>query len=243
VTGSGQGIGKSIAKDLSHRGFAVVIAERDAQNAHQVAYDINEGGGKALALPVDITDSAAVGEMAARAEAEFGGVDVFVSSARWSGLKPTPVADISDEDWNRALNVNVTGTFNCVRAVVPGMMRRQSGRIIILSSATVTLPPVQPYVHYLTTKAALIGMTRGLARELGPSYITVNAVLPGSVETGVDRPGLSIEERRKRAISSQSLPEVIQSQDISGVVAFLASDEARMITGQSFTVDGGRSFL
>jgi 3-oxoacyl-[acyl-carrier protein] reductase len=243
ITGSGQGIGKRIAEDLAGRGFAVVIAERNAEHAHRVAEEICSRGGKALAIPLDITDSAAAREMVARAEAEFGAVDVFVSSARWSGLRPTPVSEISDEDWSRALDVNVTGTFNCVRAVVPGMTKRRYGRIIILSSATVTLPPMQPYVHYITTKAALIGMTRALARELGPSFITVNAVLPGSVETGVDRPGLSDEERRKRATSSQSLPEVIQPQDISGIVAFLTSDEARMITGQSFTVDGGRSFL
>ena len=137
----------------------------------------------------------------------------------------------------------MTGTFNCVRAVVPRMMGRRNGSIVILSSATVTLPPAQPYVHYITTKAALIGMTRALARELGPSRINVNAVLPGSVETEVGRPGLSDEERRKRAVANQSIPEVIRSEDITGIVAFLVSDESRLITGQSITVDGGRSFL
>jgi len=243
ITGAGQGIGRSVAEDLAARGFSVVIADRDAANAEAGSAGIREEGGSALAAPVDITDPSMVAEMVARAEAAFGGIDALVGCARWSGLKPTPVVEISDHDWNLALEVNVTGTFNCVRAVVPRMMGRRNGSIVILSSATVTLPPAQPYVHYITTKAALIGMTRALARELGPSRINVNAVLPGSVETGVGRPGLSEEERRKRAGANQSIPEVIRSEDITGIVAFLVSDESRLITGQSITVDGGRSFL
>ena len=134
-----------------------------------------------------------------QAKERFGRIDVLVNNARWTGLRPTPVAEISDEDWQRTINVNLTGAFNCVRAVVPTMIEQKSGRIIMMSSATVTLPPARPYVHYITTKAALIGMARSLARELGPHYITVNSVLPGSVETGVARPHLSAEQRKAQA--------------------------------------------
>ncbi|MFN7634686.1 MAG: SDR family NAD(P)-dependent oxidoreductase, partial [Acetobacteraceae bacterium] len=167
----------------------------------------------------------------------------LVTCARWTGLVPTPVAEIADADWRRAMDVNVTGTFNCVRAVVPSMSARRRGRIVILSSATVTLPPARPYVHYLTTKAALIGMTRGLAKELGAVGITVNAVLPGSVETGVPRPHLGADDRAARAAARQSVPVPVRPEDVAAAIVFLVCDETGMITGQSITVDGGRSFL
>jgi 3-oxoacyl-[acyl-carrier protein] reductase len=243
ITGAGQGIGRAIAEDLAGRGYAVVVAEREPDRAREVAAAIEAAGGLALPAVVDVTDATAVQAMVDTVKARYGRIDVLVSSARWTGLRPTPVAQITDEDWARALNVNVTGAFHCVRAVTPTMIAQDSGRIIVLSSATVTLPPARPYVHYITTKAALIGMVRALAKELGPNHITVNAVLPGAVETGVERPHLTVEQRRARAAESQSIPELIESGDITGAVAFLASDESRFITGQSITVDGGRSFL
>lgn len=242
VTGSGQVIGRDIAGDLARRGYAVVVAERDETRARAAAAEIGEGGGEALAVPVDVTEPGTVAAMVDAAEERFGRIDVLVNNARWTGLRPTPVTDIADEDWHQALAVNVTGAFHCVRAVTPGMIRRGGGRIVMMSSATVTLPPAQPYVHYITTKAALIGMARALARELGPHRITVNCVLPGSIETGVERPHLSEGDRRRRAAATQAIPDLIRSEDVTGAVAFLASAESSFVTGQTLTVDGGRSY-
>ncbi|MHB2263759.1 SDR family NAD(P)-dependent oxidoreductase [Aliihoeflea sp. PC F10.4] len=243
VTGAGQGIGARIAADLAVRGLKVAIADIDEEKAEAVAAGIRADGGGAFAAPVDITDPASVAAMVAMTQKRLGGIGAFVSSARWTGLKSTPVEQITDEDWNRAMTVNVTGVFNCIRAVTPAMIVQGSGRIVVLSSATVTLPPTRPYVHYITSKAALIGMVRALARELGTHRITVNAVLPGAVETGVERGGLSGDERQLHALNVQSVPEIVRSKDITGIVAFLVSDESSLMTGQSLTVDGGRSFL
>src|SRR5690606_6068485 len=149
--------------------------------------EIAAAGGEAMAVPTDVADAASVEAMAARVTREFGAAQILISNARWTALKPTPVQDITDSDWNRALSVNVTGAFHCVRALAPGMIEAGFGRIVILSSATTRLPPSRPYVHYIASKAALVGMTHALARELGPHGITVNAILPGSVETGVAR--------------------------------------------------------
>lgn len=242
ITGGGQGIGRAIARDLAARGIAVAIADINPETAKATAAEIEAAGGTAHAAAVDVADPDAVQELAHKVVQRLGGIDILVCNARWAGLRPTCVTEISDEDWQQALDINVTGAFNCVRAMVPAIRDSRDGRIILMSSATVTLPPARPYLHYITTKAALIGMTRALARELGACGVTVNAVLPGSVETGIERAHIS-SEARAAAAQSQSIPEIIQSDDVTGVVAFLASAESRFITGQSITVDGGRSFL
>ena len=201
VTGAGQGIGRAIALHFAARGANVVLAEQKAETGEAVASEIAAAGGSALLVETDVADPQSVRTMITRATAKFGRIDILISNARWSGLASTPVQDITDADWQRAMDVNVTGAFHCVRSVVPGMIEAGWGRIVILSSSTVLSPPARrPYVHYLSTKAALIGMTRALAVELGAHGITVNAILPGSVETGAARPSpVTTEQREQRA--------------------------------------------
>jgi 3-oxoacyl-[acyl-carrier protein] reductase len=243
ITGAGQGIGRAMALHFAERGVRVVIAEQNAANAAAVAAEIAGQGGAARPITVDVTDPERVRAMVEEACQEFGRIDILINNARWTGLAPTRVADISDADWRRALDVNVTGAFNCVRAVVPLMIRAGWGRIINMSSATVRLPPSRPYVHYITSKAALIGMTRALAKELGTHGITVNALLPGSIETGVARPNpVTSEERETRVKAAQAIPHVLKSGDLAGAAFFLASTEAALITGQSIAIDGGMTF-
>ncbi len=243
ITGSGQGIGRAVALHFASRGYRVGLAERNEAAAHAVAAEIAEAGGEAMAIPTDVTDSASVSACVAQVASAFGGVDILINNARWSGLAPTPVQDLSDADWRQAMEVNVTGAFHCIRAAAPHMIEAGWGRIINMSSATVRKPPSRPYVHYITSKAALIGLTRSLAQELGRHGITVNAILPGAVETGVARPnGLSDADREKNARATQAIPRVLRSGDLAGAAFFLASEEAGFITGQSLAVDGGFSF-
>jgi 3-oxoacyl-[acyl-carrier protein] reductase len=243
ITGAGQGIGRAMALHFAGRGVRVAIAEQSAANAAAVAAEITAAGGEASAIPVDVTDPDGVRAMVERTRQQFGRIDVLINNARWTGLAPTQFQDISDADWRRALDVNITGAFNCTRAVVPFMIAAGWGRIINMSSATVRQPPSRPYVHYITSKAALIGMTRALAKELGTHGITVNALLPGSIETGVARPNpVTTEERAMRVKAGQAIPHVLQSGDLAGAAFFLASDEAAFITGQSIAVDGGMTF-
>lgn len=243
VTGGGQGIGRAFCIGLAERGYRVVIAEMDEKAGAGVESEIKSGNGAARFVRTDITDSAAANSMAEQALAAYGRIDILVNNARWSGLKPTPIEDVTDADWAKALQVNVTGAFNCTRAVVPYMKSASWGRIVNMSSATFLMPPPRPYVHYVTTKAALLGFTRGLAVELGGFGITVNAILPGSVETGVERPGQPPRaDRDFRAIQQQAIKRREVPEDMVGALAFLISDDASFITGQGLNVDGGYAF-
>jgi 3-oxoacyl-[acyl-carrier protein] reductase len=243
ITGGGQGIGRALSLHFAERGLRVAIAEKNAERAAAVAAEIAARGGAARAITTDVADPDAVRAMVATVQESFGRVDILINNARWTGLAPSRVQDISDADWRRALDVNVTGAFNCVRAVAPAMIAAGWGRIINMSSATVRSPPARPYVHYITSKAALIGMTRALAKEFGEFGITVNAILPGSIETGIARPNpITSADREARAKASQAIPRVLTSGDLTGTAYFLASDESAFITGQSIAVDGGLTF-
>ena len=243
VTGGGQGIGRAFCLGLAKRGYRVVIAEMDEANGAGVESAIKAGNGAAKFVRTDIVDSSQVNAMADAALSAFGRIDILVNNARWSGLKPTPIEEIKDEDWAKAMKVNVSGAFHCARAVVPHMKAQKWGRIVNMSSATFLMPPPRPYVHYVTTKEALLGFTRGLAVELGGFGITVNAILPGSVETGVERPGQpSRADRDARALVQQAIKRRETPEDMVGALAFLVSDEASFITGQGLNVDGGYAF-
>ena len=266
VTGGGQGIGRAFCIGLAERGYRVVIAEMDEKNGASVEAEIAQGNGSAKFVRTDITDSAAVDAMAASAMSAFGQIDVLVNNARWSGLKPQPIEEITDEVWTKALNVNLSGAFHCSRAVVPHMKARKWGRIVNMSSATFLMPPPRPYVHATpdldpqiadqVAPGQHVGADRQIQLadpvghghivqmvELGGFGITVNAILPGSVETGVERPGQPARaDRDVRALAQQAIKRRETPEDMVGALAFLVSDEASFITGQGLNVDGGYAF-
>ena len=242
VTGAGQGIGRAFAHGLAAAGAAVVVADLDEANARSVAREIEDAGGAALGVRVDVADEGAVEDMVAAAVGTFGRVDTLLNAAAiFSTLTMKGFEEISVAEWRTVIDVNLTGTFLCARAVAPVMRAQGSGTIINVSSATV-LSGRPDYLHYVTSKAGVIGMTRSLARELGADGVTVNAILPGSVDTGIARDSAR-PEAVAHIVAGQSLKRRLVSDDIVGAAVFLASPAAGAMTGQSLVVDGGMNFL
>jgi NAD(P)-dependent dehydrogenase (short-subunit alcohol dehydrogenase family) len=238
ITGAGQGIGRVFAKAFAAAGAIPVIAERNGERGDAVAAEIAAAGGRARAITTDVADAESVDAMAKAVEAEFGRIDILINNAAiFSTLEMRPFDQIPLAEWEAVLRVNVTGAFLCARAVVAAMRRAGFGRIINMASGAVTLGRPN-YLHYITSKAALEGMTRSLARELGPNGITVNAILPGATFTEIERKTVS-PEQKERIVAMQCIGRPEEPRDLVGTALFLASDAASFLTGQAITVDGG----
>ncbi|HZP78248.1 MAG TPA: 3-oxoacyl-ACP reductase family protein [Pseudolabrys sp.] len=238
ITGAGQGIGRAFAKGYAAAGAVPVIAERNAETAASVAAEILKSGGKCLAVTTDVADPASVAEMARIVEDEFGRIDILVNNAAiFSTLEMRPFEQIPLEEWEEVLRVNVTGVFLCARAVLPAMRKRKWGRIINMASGAVALGRPN-YLHYIASKAALIGMSRSMARELGADNIAVNAILPGATFTEIERKTVT-PEQKQRIIGMQCIPRAETPEDLVGTVLFLSADASAFITGQTINLDGG----
>jgi NAD(P)-dependent dehydrogenase (short-subunit alcohol dehydrogenase family) len=238
ITGAGQGIGRAFAKAFAAEGAIPIIAERNRERGEAVAAEIAAAGGRARAITTDVADPDSVAAMAKAVEAGFGRIDILINNAAiFSMLEMRPFDQIPLEEWEAVLRVNVTGAFLCARAVVGAMRRAGWGRIINMASGAVTLGRPN-YLHYITSKAALDGMTRSLARELGAHGITVNAILPGATFTEIERKTVT-PEQKARIIAMQCIPRPEGPEDLIGTALFLASDAASFLTGQALTVDGG----
>jgi NAD(P)-dependent dehydrogenase (short-subunit alcohol dehydrogenase family) len=238
ITGAGQGIGRVFAKAFAAAGAIPVIAERNAVRGDAVAAEIAAAGGRARAIATDVSDADSVAVMAKAVEQEFGRIDILINNAAiFSTLEMRPFDQIPLAEWEEVLRVNVTGVFLTTRAVVGAMRRAKWGRIINMASGAVTLGRPN-YLHYIASKAALDGMTRSLARELGAHGITVNAILPGATFTEIERKTVT-PEQKERIIAMQCIARAEEPQDLVGTALFLASDAAAFLTGQAVTVDGG----
>lgn len=239
VTGSGQGIGRRLATAFAEQGATVVVADIDGTRAQDVATAI---GADAHAATVDVGEPGSVTDLVEGIVDRHGRLDVLVNSAaRFSTLQMQPFGSISLQEWEAVLRVNLTGTFLCCQAAVPAMAQQGSGRIVNLSSSTV-LTGRPNYAHYVASKAGVVGLTRALARELGPLGVTVNAIMPGSVETEVPRDSVTPEQAQS-IVDAQAIGRRLTVDDMTGAVLFLASPDAEMITGQTVVVDGGLSFV
>jgi len=238
VTGGSQGLGRAFARALAGAGHAVVISDRNLRGAANVVAEIEAAGGTALAVETDVAEEASTQAMAAATQARFGRIDVLVNNAAiFSTLEMRPFDQIPVPEWEQVMRVNITGPFLCARAVLPAMRAGGFGRIVNIASAAVTMGRPN-YLHYITSKSALIGMSRSMARELGTAGITVNSILPGATFTEVERKTVS-PEQRVMIVASQCIPRALAPGDLVGALLFLASDASSFVTGQALTVDGG----
>ena len=239
VTGGGIGIGRAYSLALAKEGARVVVADIQEEEAKRVANEIKQGGGEALAVPVDVASVQKSRAMTDTALQKFGRIDVLVNNAAlYSAIKKKPFAEISEEEWDKVMAVNLKGLFLCAQAVYPAMKRQWKGKIINISSGT-ALGGTPFFLHYVTSKAGVIGFTRALARELGPDNICVNAITPGLTISGPQQEGVLTAEqlqdrRRRRAFQRDQYP-----QDLVGTMIFLCSADSDFITGQTINVDGG----
>jgi 2-hydroxycyclohexanecarboxyl-CoA dehydrogenase len=242
VTGAGSGIGRAIATRLAGEGLGVAVLDLNQEAAEAVAGELSERGLDAVACGgVDVSDRGQVDAAVERVRSEVGPPLVLVNNAGITGFKK--VLDITDEKWDRMMEVNLNGPFYCTQAVLPDMIEAGWGRIVNISSSSAQSGQ-QYMVHYVTSKAGLIGMTKSLALELGPLGITVNTIPPGFIDTpmlrGSEQRGLlggSLEDNaEKTPVRRAGTPE-----DIAYACSFLVSEEASYVTGQVIGVNGGRN--
>ena len=237
VTGSGRGLGFAFAERLGRDGASVVIAEIDGALGAEAQAKLKAQGIDARFIQTDISSEDSVVAMAAAAVEGCDGIDGLVANAGWANNVGGKTFDeITVEVWDRMMAINVRGTWLTIRAVAPLM--RDGGSVVTLSSDTIYWGPPR-LLHYVTSKAAIVGMTRSLARELGPRMIRVNCLLPGLTmgEATKDIPQTRWDDYAERTI----LKRTQQTDDLDGVVAFLLGDDSKFMTGQTLAVDGGFS--
>lgn len=242
VTGGGHGIGKAYCEGFTRAGSRVVVADIDTASAENVAAELgrmSEAG--SMALPVDVADEDSTREMAAKTVEKFGRIDAIVNNAAIFATVPMNrgrIEEISVEEWDSLMAVNLKGVFLACRAVLPAMRRQKSGKIINISSGTaLSGPPGR--IHYVASKAGVIGFSRTLAREVGEDNIQVNILCPGSTLSEVD-PTEEILKMRQSNVDKRALARVQVPQDLVGAVLFMASPLSDFMTGQIMVVDGGQ---
>ena len=238
VTGAARGLGAAYAHAFAQEGAAVCVS--DVLDPASTVAAIGKEGGRAIGVVADVADFAACEAMVARAVGAFGGLDVLVNNAAtFVDLPRRTFLDIGSEEWDRVMAVNVRGSFNCAKAAVPALRKRGGGSIVNIASTT-ALKGIPYTLHYVTSKGAIIAMTRALARELGDSNIRVNALAPGltlseavAAQHETFAPYLEAS-LRGRALKRDQVPD-----DLIGAAVFLASDASAFMTGQTLAVDGG----
>lgn len=234
VTGAGRGIGRAIALKFAGEGANVACVSRTVENSERVANEVRALGRQAWAYAVDVADSKAVASVGERILVEAGRVDILVNNA--GVTRDGLLMRMSDEDWDAVLNTNLKGAFSFTKAFTRSFLKQRAGRIINVSSI-IGLIGNAGQANYAASKAALIGFTKSVARELGSRGITANAIAPGFIET--DMTAALNEEVRQQLLEKIPLASFGQAEDIAAAALFLAGASGRYITGQVLVVDGG----
>jgi NAD(P)-dependent dehydrogenase (short-subunit alcohol dehydrogenase family) len=246
VTGGGKGIGRAIALRFAAEGADVVVSGTTKDALDRVAQEIGERGRRALAVVADVADEADVERLAARTLDEFGTIDILVNNAGIAG--PTALAtDVTREDWDRTLAVNLTGAFLCAKHVLPHLIKQRSGRVINITS----IAGLKAYAWrspYSASKWGMIGLTQSLAEEVGRYDITVNAIAPGPVRgpriesvirNRAAQMNRSFEDVERDYVEPTALKRMVDEEDIAAMAVFLASEEGRNITGETLNISSG----
>jgi 3-oxoacyl-[acyl-carrier protein] reductase len=245
VTGGGHGIGRAYCLGFGGAGARVVVADIDEPAAVKVAKEVNtQTDAKSLSVKVDVSNEASTQMMVQAILDQFGRIDILVNNAAIFATIPMNrggIDTIDPAEWDRMMAVNLKGLFFCSRAVLPTMRRQKSGKIVNISSGT-ALNGSAGRIHYVTSKAGVIGFTRCLAREVGDDNINVNAIAPGST-LSEDNPSEDIIKMRSARVSDRALKRVQLPKDLVGTVLFLSSPLSDFMTGQTVAVDGGVAFL
>jgi NAD(P)-dependent dehydrogenase (short-subunit alcohol dehydrogenase family) len=237
VTGGARHIGAAYSRSLAEEGASVMIA--DLLDGGTVAEEIRSRGGCAAALKIDVSNEEDTNRMAAETVKAFGRIDILVNNAAiFINIQRHPFYEITAEEWDRVSAVNIKGPFLCAKAVFPQMKEQKNGKIINISSSTAYWGTPN-FLHYVVSKAALIGMTRSLARELGEYGICVNAIAPGLVEHEGQNAPKALTELQLKA---RSIKRLQTPADLLGTLVFLASSDSDFMTGQAIVVDGGSVF-
>lgn len=236
ITGGGRGIGRGCAHELARQGCDIILADLIPEDMAKTRSEIEEIGRRCWTFEADVADFDRAHEIVSEVEEETGGVDVLVNNAGASNT--SGIAEITEASFDRTIDINLKGAFNWTHAVVPGMLSRKAGRIVMMSSLNAHTGGVTSAVSrfaYTTAKAGLLGMTRALAKELSP-HVYVNAICPGVIET--ERSNDMIRARKDDLVRGISLGRTGTPADVAQLVAFLALSEPCFITGQDITVDG-----
>jgi 3-oxoacyl-[acyl-carrier protein] reductase len=238
VTGGGRGLGRVFSIAMAEEGARIVVADVLENETVQTAQEIGDKGGSAISLKVDVTSEKDTERMAEEAMKAFGRIDILVNNAAiYFGIGRRPFYEISSEEWDRLMTVNLKGPFLCTKAVFPQMKAQKKGKIINLASVSAFMGP-KGLLHYVTSKGGVVSFTRALATELGPYGICVNSIAPGFTNTEASR--TLTDDITKYDISTTPLGRLEQPQDLVGALLFFSSDESDFVTGQALVVDGGR---
>lgn len=236
VTGAGRGMGRAVALRLARGGAAVAVNDVDETGAECVAAELAGQGLSAISVPGDVTNASDVHEMVVNTLAAYGRIDILVNNA--GVLRPTPVFDIEEDEWDFVVEVNLKGTFLCSQAVLSTMRLQAWGRIVNFSSTAGKNVSTVGGAHYTAAKAGILGFTRHLAKEEAGYGITVNSVCPGLIDTEMIRGTIS-QERISAYEQIFPIQRMGQPEEVAELVAFLASDRAAYITGASLDINGG----
>jgi NAD(P)-dependent dehydrogenase (short-subunit alcohol dehydrogenase family) len=237
VTGAGRGMGRATALRFAQEGAKVVVAEVNRDHGEEVASEIRDAGGAAVAVQGDVSKIVDVRRMFADAVKEFGTVDIVVNNAGIAVARP--ILEYTEEDWDRQMGVNVKGVFFCCQEAARVMMPKRHGKIVNFASTSAFVSSSKPEVAYDASKGAVRQMTVSIAAELAPHGINVNAVAPGTTATEMTRSSLASEEGLAWQLARIPMGRVGQPDDIASVVLFLCSPEASYITGHTLVADGG----